>query len=283
MLTPQIIAGLIHATREAAQSEIMPRFRRLDPGQIETKSGPEDLVTIADRQAEVFIADRVRALLPEALIIGEEAVAANPDLLNGLATAPTTVIIDPIDGTSNFAKGVAVFGVILAVMHHGNTIFGLLYDPIADDWVQAQRGAGVQFVRGAGGLVQTLDPPAPPADVPNAEGFVALSMFDHDARCRISAGYPDFRRILSWRCSCHEYRMLAQGHGSFILNAGDKPWDHAAGALILEELGGGVWDRTGHRYDPASSKGPLWAFNFGDVAKQDQIRRALGEDKAPGS
>lgn len=278
MLKPTIVEGLIAAVREAARTEILPRFRRLDPATIETKSGPDDLVTIADQRAEVLIAERVRALMPDALIIGEEAVASDPAVLDGLATAELAVLIDPIDGTNNFAKGLAVFGVILAVMVRGQVVYGLLYDPVMDDWISAARGAGVQFGRGDGSPAQPVPPPPVPSRLDALEGFVALSVFDKATQARIVAGYPQFARILSLRCSCHEYRMIAQGYFGFVYNPGDKPWDHAAGALVLEELGGGVFDATGARYDPARSKGPLWAFNFGEAALQSAIKTALGAD-----
>lgn len=274
MLDQNVIDGLIDAVRFAARTEIMPRFRQLDAADIDTKSGPDDLVTIADKRSEVVIADRVRSLLPDALIIGEEAVATDPSLLEHLAEAKLAVIIDPIDGTNNFAKGLAVFGVILAVVADGQTVFGLLYDPVVDDWIMATRGGGVTFQRGDG-TTSTLDAPNPPASVAAAEGYVSVFMFNKTEQTQISKGYPAFARLNSLRCSCHEYRMMALGHADFCLNGGAHPWDHAAGALVLSELGGCVMDAMGAPYAPGRSHAPLWAFGPMDAARRDQIKHAL--------
>ncbi|MGI9388620.1 MAG: inositol monophosphatase family protein, partial [Boseongicola sp.] len=102
MLSPSAEAALIDAVREVASQEILPRFRSLDPKDIATKSRKDDLVTIADREAERRLTEAARSILPEAVVVGEEAVADDPDLQNGIADADSCLIIDPIDGTWNF-------------------------------------------------------------------------------------------------------------------------------------------------------------------------------------
>ena len=141
-LTDDVMTGLIEAVRDAARREILPRFRNLSADQIDTKSGPDDLVTVADRAAEARLTAAAQKLLPGALVVGEEGVAEDPAILDRFAEAELAVVIDPVDGTFNFARGLAIFGVILAVTRHGQTVFGLLYDPVMDDWVQAHRGGG---------------------------------------------------------------------------------------------------------------------------------------------
>ena len=233
--TPTVNA-LIDAVREAARVEIMPRFRHLSASDIKTKSGPDDLVTVADKAAEALISQRVRSILPEAAIVGEEAVADNPELLRDIDGTDWCVIIDPIDGTSNFAHGIAVFGVILAVTYRGQTVFGLLYDPVMDDWIMARHGEGAFFC--------TPEMPAKALEplvslpVDQAHGYVALWLFDKDEQAGILSRYPRFSRISCLRCSCHEYRQMAMGHVHFVVSSTPKPWDHAAGVLVLRELGG---------------------------------------------
>ena len=230
------VDALIGIVREAASVEIMPRFRQLSAADIQTKSGPDDLVTVADKAAEKFISERVRDILPAAAIVGEESVADNPELLHNIDKSEWCVIIDPIDGTSNFAHGIAVFGVILAVTYRGQTVFGLLYDPVMDDWIMARHGEGAWFC--------TTDAPAkalqPLVSLPveEAHGFVALWLFDKDEQAEILSRYPRFSRISCLRCSCHEYRQMALGHVHFVVSSTPKPWDHAAGVLVLRELGG---------------------------------------------
>ena len=146
-LSPDLEEALIALVRRVAKSEILPRFRRLPDSDIRSKSAPDDLVTEADERAEAAMSAAVAQMMPEALVIGEEAVSADPTILAGLAEAERAVIIDPVDGTWNFAKGLATFGVVLAVAERGETVFGLLYDPVMDDWVMANRGGGTWYCR----------------------------------------------------------------------------------------------------------------------------------------
>jgi len=231
--------GLIAAVRAAAKAEILPRFRRLSPGDIDTKTSPTDLVTVADRAAERVLHDAVRALMPDASIVGEEAVSEDPSILDRLKYGGRTVLIDPIDGTWNFASGLAMFGVILAVVEDGQTGFGLLYDPIMDDWVMAKRGRGAWFCRPGEPAVGLHGPPSRPKS--EAHAFVPLFLYPPCDRTRIAPRLPDWGRVTSLRCSCHEYRTMAFGHADMIAAPSPKPWDHAAGVLITEETGGSVW------------------------------------------
>ena len=105
-------SALIDAVRTVARAEITPRFRALSDEDVDEKSSAEDLVTIADKRAEVALTAAVKDILPGARVVGEEAVAADKSILDDVAKPGRTVIIDPIDGTWNFANGVAVFGVI---------------------------------------------------------------------------------------------------------------------------------------------------------------------------
>ncbi|OCX64544.1 hypothetical protein BFP70_10930 [Thioclava sp. SK-1] len=263
-LTPNLHAALIDITRTAARDQIMPRFRTLTPEDISTKSSPEDLVTQADLAAEAQIARACRALFPDALIIGEEAVENDPSLLAGLAGAARAVIIDPVDGTSNFAQGLATFGVILAVVEHGETIFGLLYDPVLDDWVMAHKGGGAWYCR-EGAAPRQLGPwPARPAE--RACGYLSLALFAPDKRAAVAATFPPYARLNTLGCSCHEYRQMALGHAQFMVSPMTKPWDHAAGALIVEECGGQVLNGRGQRWTPATPVAPITARSHHEQA-----------------
>ena len=238
--------GLIAAVREAAHVEIMPRFRRLARSEINTKTSASDLVTIADRAAEQAISLAAKHLMPDAAIVGEEAVSDDPSVLERLKAGGRAVIIDPIDGTWNYASGLSTFGVILAVVEDGQTIFGLLYDPVIDDWVMASRGGGTWFARP--GETATRLPTPPARDQKEAHAFVPLFLFRAEDRPRIAAQYPDWGRVTSLRCSCQEYRTLAFGHADMIVAPDPKPWDHAAGVLVIEELGGSALTK-GSGYD----------------------------------
>ena len=107
-----------------------------------TKSGPLDLVTEADEAAEAVIAAGLRQLFPGALVIGEEATAADPSLLGGLADAALAFVVDPIDGTANYAAGLPLFGVMVGVIARGEVVGSVIHDPVLDDLPLALRGEG---------------------------------------------------------------------------------------------------------------------------------------------
>ncbi|MBY6092854.1 inositol monophosphatase family protein [Maritimibacter alkaliphilus] len=250
-LTAEALVALL---REVAAEVILPRFRHLDASEIEAKTSPNDLVTVADREAEVLLAEGVQRILPGCAVVGEEAVEDDPGLVAQIAEAETCVILDPVDGTSNFARGLAVFGMILAVTRRGETVFGLLYDPVCDDWVMAHRGGGAWFVRGE--TRQRLSTRAP-RPLPEIEGMVPLSQADPDVRAASIAPFDGMRQVQTLRCSCHEYRLLAMGQTDFVTAVTIKPWDHAAGQLILAEAGGASLLDDGSAYAPTRHSGRL--------------------------
>ncbi|MEM6408918.1 MAG: inositol monophosphatase [Pseudomonadota bacterium] len=256
MLTQEQTDALIEIVRTTAKAEITPHFRALTPQQIDAKSAPDDLVTIADRAAELALSQAIHELMPDARIVGEEAVAADKTVLARVKEPGLVVVIDPIDGTWNYANGIATFGVILAVIEDGKTIFGMLYDPSFDDWIIATRGAGAHYCKPGGSQVP-LHLPAPPDALSDCLGFMGIYLFPKERQPAIAATLPRFRRTMTLRCSCHEYRMMAQGHAQFGLSGMLNVWDHAAGVLIYEEAGGIARLLDGRPYDPAMRKGHL--------------------------
>lgn len=266
--------ALIALVRQVAQAEIMPRFRALPEEDVSSKSAPDDLVTIADIRAEAAITEGVNALLPNAVVIGEEAVAKDAAVLDRLAEAELAVIIDPVDGTWNFAKGLATFGVILAVIEKGETVFGLLYDPVLDDWVWTRKGGGTWYQRVDAAPVQLKIG----GDVPleTTTGFVPLFLFPTETRTKLAGAIPGYRRIWSVRCSCHEYRLMAQGQSDFCVGVSPlNPWDHAAGVLAVLEAGGAAGLLDGREYSPTSRDGG-YLVSARSAHVLNQIRKTFG-------
>ncbi|WP_349294762.1 inositol monophosphatase (plasmid) [Thioclava sp. 'Guangxiensis'] len=255
-LTPDQQTALVSLVRDTAREEIMTRFRNLSDSQVMAKTGPEDLVTEADLATEARLTVEISELLPGALVIGEEAVEADRSLLDGVASAERAVIIDPVDGTNNFATGLTTFGVILAVVERGETVFGLLFDPVMDDWVMARRGGGAWYAR-EGGAPRRLGPySAQPASLSRA--WVNLAIYpDAEARAAVLPGFAGFARVSSMGCSCHEYRQMARGHVHATVSPTAKLWDHAAGALVIEEIGGTATNGAGRRWTPADPVAPI--------------------------
>jgi fructose-1,6-bisphosphatase/inositol monophosphatase family enzyme len=112
--------------REVARDVIMPRYQNLRAEEISEKA-VDDLVTIADKESEIRLAEGLASILPEAGIIGEEACAADPAILERAGDG-LNWIIDPIDGTGNFAAGRPPFGIMIALADAGTTLAGWILD-----------------------------------------------------------------------------------------------------------------------------------------------------------
>lgn len=256
MLTDAEVTGIIHAVRRVAATEITPYFRALNPDDIDSKSAPDDLVTKADKAAEEALTLRLKSVLPDAAVVGEEAISVDKSLLDRIGRGGRCVIIDPIDGTWNYAHGIATYGVIIAVVEDGETVFGMLYDPSFDDWIVARKGEGVTF-SGAARTPRALTLAPASVRLDESFGFIGLYLFDAAHQAKIAAHLPKFRRTQTLRCSCHEYRMLATGASQFCLNGMLNAWDHAAGVLIYQEAGGVARLLDGQEYAPTMTEGHL--------------------------
>ena len=230
----ETISSVIETVRSVARDDIRSNFRQLDNASIYEKSTPMDLVTDVDHRVEQGLTSAFKQLFPSAVIIGEEAVSVRSQLLHELETAEEAVVIDPVDGTWNFANGISTVGVIVAVLKKGVTQFGLLYDPLLDDWVYAVKGAGAFWQNPEGQSRQLHIPPHY-----RGVGFCSPYLFKEEQRQEVSVILPEFNRVVSFGCSCHEYRAMAMGAADFILTQQfTKPWDHLAGLLVHEEAGG---------------------------------------------
>lgn len=280
-LTPAQRTAILNLVRRAARAEILPRFRALAPHQIDTKAGPQDLVTEADIAAEAMIARGLARMFPNALIVGEEAVAANPDLPDRIADAETAFTIDPVDGTWNYASGLATFGVILSMTRYGQPVFGMLYDPMGDDVIWAAQGEDA--VMTAPGRAPRRLRVSPGGGIGELVGCIPLYMLPAAQQGAVAAAFPRFRRVLNLRCSCHEFRTLAQGHVDFVLSAGLTPWDHAAGALIAARAGGHVAMLDGSAYTADRRTGYLLAAANAETwnAVRDALPGLSGDAPAP--
>jgi fructose-1,6-bisphosphatase/inositol monophosphatase family enzyme len=242
--------------REAAKREILPRFRRLDEGMVRQKSEAIDLVTEADEEAERFIKTEVAKLAPDALFVGEESVAQEPRLLKALDDAALAVVVDPVDGTANFAAGLPLFAVMAAVVRNGETIAGIIYDPMGDDFVMAEKGGGA-FMRFPDSDRDIRLSVAEPPDLGQMVGTASPFFLPMDERARILGNLAKIRMSASYRCAGHEYRMAASGHLHFIMFNKLMPWDHLAGTLIVQEAGGYAARLDGSPYLPVHRSGGL--------------------------
>ncbi|HVX83156.1 MAG TPA: inositol monophosphatase family protein [Devosiaceae bacterium] len=264
----EALAGIL---REAARAEILPRWRRLDPETVRVKSNPADLVTEADEGAERVIHARVAALMPEAAFVGEESVAADPKLIEAVTAADLAVVVDPVDGTGNFAAGLPMFAVMMAVVARGECIAGLIFDALADDCVVAERGAGTRLLRADSSSVPLRV--AEPVPLEEMVGAASVGFLPRDVRRAVYPNLAKVRHASAYRCAGQEYRAMAAGHLHFLFYSKLLPWDHLPGALIVSEAGGFVARTDGSRYRPQDTSGSLLLAS--DRDSWDLLRREI--------
>ena len=257
--------------RAAAQAEVLPRFRRLEPGAIRHKSSSLDLVTDADEAAERLISARLIQAFPGAAIVGEEATARDPALVDQLATAELAIVVDPIDGTKNFASGLPLFAVMAGVVAANTVIAGVIYDPIAEDWAYAIRGEGA-WLEHLDGRRFDLAVSKPPK-LPDMLGVVSWMFMAEPLRSKVAGNLARVAGAANYRTAAHEYRLVAAGHYDFCMYGKLMPWDHAAGCLLHAEAGGYSAQFDGGRYRPAMTTGGLLCAP--DRASWEMLREAL--------
>lgn len=238
--------------REAAAQAILPRFRALRAGDVEEKT-PGELVTIADREAELLIAPRLAALAPGSTVIGEELVASRPDALAGVADGEVW-LVDPLDGTANFVEGMPHFAVMVALLRAGEPVAAWILDPIADSLALAEAGAGA-YLDGA-----RLRAPAASPGAVGLRGAVLTRFLPPALRAHFERRAPGLAAVLpGMRCAGYEYPALARGRQHFTLFWRTLAWDHAPGVLLLSEAGGRIAHFDGRPYRPADARPGLLA------------------------
>jgi fructose-1,6-bisphosphatase/inositol monophosphatase family enzyme len=249
----QALTRAVYAVMEhAAQRAILPRYQALAEGEIITKS-PGELVTIADREAEELVFEGLARLLPEAAIVGEEACEADPPLLERLGDA-LCWIVDPIDGTSNFAAGKPPFGVMIALAEAGETIAGWIYDPLTHRFCHAHRGSGAWI--GEERVAASATGQEPPV------AAISLVFMDPARREAVKQGIaPHYAMVDIPRCAAEQYPRLVLGVNDVSIFERTLAWDHAAGVLFVNEAGGMAArpDGRAYRVDEAHLPGLIGA------------------------
>ena len=229
-MTASLAYDVERLVREVADAAILPRFRALADDDIAEKTGPADLVTVADREAEALLTRCLPDLVPGSVVVGEEGVAADSAALDRLG-ADAVWIVDPVDGTGNFVDGSTRFGVMVALVKGGETVLGVIYPPTDGRCALAERGAGAAF----GGEPLQGRRGAPFAQ---AAGDFSSLYFDEPLRSRYEARFANAASVHAGRCSAWAYLDAARGHSDFVMQYRMTVWDHAPGVLLVAEAGG---------------------------------------------
>ena len=235
--------------RQVAQEEILPKFQTLKDADVERK-GSGELVTVADVAAERAISRGLCALLPGSQVVGEEGVEEDPRRVDALLNDAPVWLIDPIDGTGNFAHGRPVFAVMVALVRGGETLAAWIHDPISGETAAAERGAGAYM---AGRRLSVRSSPS----FEQMEGTLHAGQFASPAMHRyIQSRRERVRAVKSMSCAGAEYLRLAKGEMQFSFFTKMKPWDHAPGGLIHREAGGVGMTLDARPYSPARATRP---------------------------
>lgn len=234
--------------RHAARTAVLPLFRHLAEGDVEEKA-PGDVVTVADREAERIIEAGLRDLLPGSTVVGEEGAGVDPALLDRLADPGPVWLVDPVDGTANFAAGRGPFMMMVALLRDGATRAAWILDPRGGSLFTARQGRGA-YVDGRRIRIDAGRP------FGNGLRGVVLSQYlptplGEDIRRRAGSLGP---LLPGHRCAGREYPDIVRGATDFVLFWRTLPWDHAAGTLFTEEAGGVVRRLDGSRYDPTDRR-----------------------------
>ncbi len=234
-----LTASVTALMRQVASDIVMPRYRNLTADEIIEKAA-DDLVTIADRESELRLYEGLAALLPEAGIVGEEACAADPSVMDKLGQG-LNWLIDPIDGTSNFAAGKPPFGIMIALTDGGEVLEGWIFDPLANRLCHAALGKGATI---DGEAVTARESGAP---VPVA-GLSLLFVRPEDRQNIIDRAAGKLQMADIPRCAAEQYPRVVLGVNDIAVFERTLPWDHAPGALFVNEAGGRVARPDGSAY-----------------------------------
>ena len=247
------VADLI---REVAATVVLPRFRRLSSDEMHQKA-PGDMVTVADQESERALTRGLTALLPGSTVVGEEAVAADPEILHRMGDRGAVWIVDPVDGTNNFAAGKTPFAVMVALLRAGEPVAAWILDVVDDRMTVAEAGSGTS-IDGVRVKTRTDDPGAAALD-----GVVAHKYLTAELRAESAANARRLGRVTEGHhCAGYEYPAVATDLQQFALFWRILPWDHVPGALILREAGGTVLHLDASDYRPSDNdRGLLIAPN----------------------
>ncbi len=267
MIDIQNVAAIIE---EIAAETVMPRFRALEDADIQEKVAGE-LVTVVDLAVEKALNERLPDLLPGSLMVGEEGVHAQPELMARLDGEETLWVVDPIDGTRNFARGREAFAIMVALVEKGETRAAWILEPASGRFGIAEAGSGA-WMNGRRLKAAASDRPAAMSGSLHASSYApkALGRRVDQRRDRVCA-------VRSLGCAGAEYLRLAEGAIHFSLFTRLMPWDHVPGALIHREAGGVslCFDRQPYRADRYRELGLLMAP---DQGSWDALYATLLED-----
>lgn len=264
-----VIDDVAQVIREVGTAEVVSRFQALTRAEIDEKTAG-DFVTVADRECERVLTERLRSMR-DIPVVGEEATAADPSLIAEIADAEAVWVVDPVDGTSNFIDGSTDFAVMVALLEVGQATAAWIWHPETDSMLTAERGEGMRLNG------ETLTRPHTDR---MPLGMLKTKYVPEPARTRLlGAAGNDFENIPHRKCAGIEYAALVAGEFDFLFYWRTLPWDHAPGVLLAEEAGMRAGRPDGSTYEPGGDRpGLLVAPAHQWNALADLIQPAISPD-----
>jgi myo-inositol-1(or 4)-monophosphatase len=236
-LDPLLVATAVEAALAAGR--IHRQYFRQNP-EIQ-KKGRIDLVTAADVEVEAMCRALVADRFPTHIVLGEEAAAGG-----GARVGPYRWIIDPLDGTTNFAHGLAIFSVSIALEIDGRLSLGVVYDPMAEELFTAEVGQGARL----NGVPLRVSTRATLEDAMVCTGFpYSVREARHRPVDVLSAFLRETQAVRRLGSAALDMCYVAAGRLDGYWEEVIQPWDIAAGAVILEEAGGTASGLSGEPFD----------------------------------
>lgn len=225
---------------------------------LENKQGIGNIVTQYDQKVQTVLKKELTKILPEAIFIGEEVDAYSNVLDKGY-----TFVVDPIDGTTNFSRGLSLSAISVALLKDGQPYIGICYNPYADEMFIAQKGKGAYL---NGKVIRVSDKKLNEGIVfsGNAPYYEELRQESMETLVKFAKEAADFRRLGS---AVIELCGIACGRAEVYFELRLQPWDYAAGMLIVEEAGGKVTTMEGKEQTFNKPNSILASNNMEDYLK----------------
>jgi len=237
-MLPKKYQPLYEFVVKAAEEELLGRFKQVEASFKRDGS----VVTAADLSMQQRIQEMLSDAYPDCGFLSEEMSAAEQESTLA-ATGSGVWVVDPLDGTSNFAMGVPYFAVSLALIRDQCVSFALVHDPVRRETFHAQQGKGAWLNR------ERLGSRVPQHPLARGIGLVDLKRLPADLARRLATS-PPYASQRNFGAVALEYCWLAAGRGHVYLHGRHKLWDYAAGLTILHEAGGHSIDLKGVRTPP---------------------------------
>ena len=222
------LRAVVAAVKLVAAEEIMPRYMKVA---LQRKSDGS-LCTEADLAAQEALTRKLQAIV-NVPVIGEEMPAERQRALWTDSSEQGVWCIDPIDGTSNFVRGLSYFAVSAALVRAGRSVLGVVYDPVGDEAFAAEAGRGA-FLNG-----EKLVSRNAAQELSTALANVDMKRLDARLAQRLVSA-PPFSSQRNFGASALDWCYTAAGRYDVYLHGGQMLWDYAAGSLVLQEAGGHV-------------------------------------------